>query len=92
MPILIVMVLFLTKPILAKIKDCYKEVSQAEKNECMAFQRDQAAWGFMTAVTEYCAAEEEIHESLGGSIYPMLLDECMAKKLGLLTRDLKSAN
>ncbi len=92
MPFLIVTVLLLSTLSFAKIKDCYKEVSQAEKNECMLFERDQAVGRLMTAVTESCATEDEVQESRGGSIYPMLLDECMTKKLDHLTKDLKAEN
>ena len=40
----------------------------------------------MIEITKWCADKDEIKESLGGSIYPMLLDECMAKKLDKLAK------
>jgi len=78
---------FLLIPILssAKFNDCYKEVTQADKNECMLYERDLAVGKLMEEVTTYCSKQDEIKEAKGGSIYPMLVDECMAKKLNQLT-------
>ena len=70
----------------ARIIDCHSEITQSEKNECMAFERDQAVGRLMTKVTEDCAKDEEVKDAKGGSIYPMLVDECMAKKLDRLTK------
>lgn len=83
---LILMLLFTTS-IFANTLDCYKEVTQADKNECMAFERDQAIGRLVKNVTEKCADENEISDSQGGSIYPMLLDECMAKEFNKLAKD-----
>lgn len=71
---------------LAKVNECYKEISQADKNECMLFERDRAVGRLMIEITTWCADKDEVKESLGGSIYPMLLDECMAKKLDKLAK------
>lgn len=73
----------------AKISDCYKEVTQAGKNECMAYERDLAVGRVMMEVTESCAEKEEIKASKGGTIYPMLLDECMANQLNELVEQVE---
>jgi hypothetical protein len=70
----------------AGTKECHIEVTQAEKNECMLFERDQAVGRLMIKITKWCAEKDEVKESLGGSIYPMLLDECMARKLDKLAK------
>jgi hypothetical protein len=70
----------------ASIRDCHREITQSEKNECMAFERDQAVGRLMTKVTEDCAKDDEVKDAKGGSIYPMLVDECMAKRLDRLAK------
>ncbi len=52
----------------------------------MAFERDQAVGRLMTKVTEDCAKDDEVKDAKGGSIYPMLVDECMAKRLDRLAK------
>lgn len=84
--LLILTVLLISSLSYARIKDCHKEITQAEKNECMLYERDLAVGRLMTKVTEYCAKTDDVKEAKGGSIYPMLVDECMAKTLDRLTK------
>ena len=81
MPIALVLALLVSLNSFAGTKQCHRELSQADKNECMAFERDKAVGTLMTRVTEYCSHDSEIQEAKGGSIYPMLLDECMTREL-----------
>jgi len=74
---------------LASPRDCYKEQNQSDKNECMLFERDRAVGRVMTEVTEYCADQDEIRAAQKGTHYLMLLDECMAKELNNLARDVE---
>ena len=91
MPILLIMAmsLFFSSFSYAKVNDCYKEISQAAKNECMLFERNKSVGRLMAKITRWCADKEELQESMGGSIYPMLLDECMAKKLDYLSKHIE---
>jgi len=43
----------------------------------------------MAKITRWCAQKEELKASIGGSIYPMLLDECMANKLDYLSKHIE---
>lgn len=83
--ILILLITF-SLPSFAKLKDCYAKVSQAEKNECMTFEKDQVIGQLMTRITLICSEKEEIRDSKGGSIYPMILDECIAKEITKLLK------
>ena len=65
----------------ARPRDCYKKISQANKNECMTLERDKAIGQLMIKITLDCSEKEEIKESKGGTIYPMLLDECMTLEI-----------
>ncbi|MBA2405922.1 MAG: hypothetical protein H0V66_14190 [Bdellovibrionales bacterium] len=85
MPIL--MLLLLLSPLgFTREQDCRKNDSWAEKNECMAFERDQAVGRLMTKVTEDCAEESKVEDSEGEREYQMVLDECMVKKLDDLSK------
>ena len=86
MPSLMILLFIYSSLGFAKVRTCYREITQAEKNECMLFERDQAVGRLMTKVSEYCAKTEAVREAKGGSIYPMLLDECLAKTLDRLTK------
>ena len=55
----------------------------------MMFEKDRAIGRFMKELTEKCAEEKEIKESKGGSIYSMLLDECMVEELDDLSKALR---
>lgn len=76
----------------ASLRDCYRQVSQADKNECMMFEKDRSIGRFMKELTEKCAEEDEIKESKGGSIHSMLLDECMIEELDDLSQKMKKDN
>lgn len=84
--LIIAMSLLFSSLSFARTKECHAEITQADKNECMLFERDRAVGRLMIEITKWCADKDEIKESLGGSIYPMLLDECMAKKLDKLAK------
>jgi hypothetical protein len=73
----------------ASLRDCYRQVSQADKNECMMFEKDRAIGRFMKELTQKCAGNEEIKDSKGGTIHSMLLDECMINKLDDLAEAMK---
>jgi hypothetical protein len=92
MPILLIMAmsLFFSSFSFAKFNECYKEISQAAKNECMLFERDKSVGKLMAKITKWCADKEELKASVGGSIYPMLLDECMAKKIDYLSKHIEN--
>lgn len=85
---LLLLALSISQPALASLRDCYRQVSQADKNECMMFEKDRAIGRFMKELTEKCAKDEEIKESKGGSIHSMLLDECMVEELDDLSKKL----
>lgn len=72
----------------ARTSDCLKEASQADKNECMSYERDKAVGELVKKVTEKCTKDLELEESEGGSIYPMLLDECLAKEFRSLKKSI----
>ncbi len=86
--LLSILVLFISHSTLASLRDCYRQVSQADKNECMMFEKDRAIGRFMKELTKKCAQDEEIKESKGGSIHSMLLDECMIEELDDLSKKL----
>lgn len=86
--LLLLIPLFISQTALASLRDCYRQVSQADKNECMMFEKDRAIGRFMKELTEKCAEDEEINESKGGSIHSMLLDECMIEELDDLSKAL----
>ena len=52
-------------------------------------QRHNSVGRLMAKITRWCAEKEELKESIGGSIYPMLLDECMANKLDYLSKNIE---
>ena len=87
MPSLLIALVLYSSFALAKISDCHREISQADKNECMTFEKDRAIGKLMKRVTEYCAEKDQVSDSKGGSIYPMILDECMTKELLELTQE-----
>lgn len=70
----------------AGLQDCHRQVSQADKSECMLFEKDRAIGRLMSEITKSCALRAEIRESKGGSIYPMLIDECMVKEINELSK------
>jgi uncharacterized protein YecT (DUF1311 family) len=80
----IIIFVLISLPSFADVKDCHRQVSQADKSECMMFEKDRAIGRLMTEITKECAEKKEIRESKGGSIYPMLIDECMIKEINSL--------
>lgn len=67
-------------------KECTKKITQAEKNECMALLKDEAIGNLVRNVSIYCSEKNEIKESEGGTIYPMLLDQCLEEEFRHLNR------
>jgi len=61
-------------------QDCLSEITQSEKSECMTLLKNEAIGDLVSVVSVYCSHKKEIKESEGGTIYPMLLDECMEKE------------
>lgn len=60
--------------------ECQKKITQAEKSECMELIKDEAIGDLVTHITVYCSEKKEIKESEGGTLYPMLLNQCLEKE------------
>ncbi len=88
--LLIIALVFYSSLSMAKTSECYREVSQADKNECMAFEKNKAIGKLMKKVTEYCADKGQVSDSKGGSIYPMVLDDCMTKEILELAQEVEN--
>jgi hypothetical protein len=67
-------------------QNCLREITQAEKNECMTLLKNEAIGDLVTVISIYCSHKKVIKESEGGTIYPMLLDECMEKEFRRLIK------
>lgn len=55
MPSLLTSLVLCSSFALAKISDCHQEISQADKNECMSFEKVKALDKLMKKVTKFCA-------------------------------------
>lgn len=88
MTYLIIFLVSLANGVHASVQDCYRQITQADKNECMTFEKDRAIGRFMAAITKKCARDKEVRESAGGTLQSMLLDECLINELQDLTQDL----
>ena len=84
--LLLIVLTFLSFNTFAGLQDCRRQVSQADKSECMLFEKDRAIGRLMTEITKSCAERSEIKESKSGSIYPMLVDECMIQEINTLLK------
>jgi hypothetical protein len=85
----ILILLFLISSSFANTDSCEQEVTQVEKNECMIFERNKAIGDLMKKVTIRCSRTPELKAAKGGSIYPMLLDECIEKEVRRLVESLE---
>jgi hypothetical protein len=85
---MIYLIIFLVSFAHASVRDCYRQITQADKNECMTYEKDRAIGRFMAALTKKCSREKEVKESAGGTLQSMLLDECLIRELREVTQDL----
>ena len=86
---IIISFLFLLSQALADSDDCQNEITQGEKSHCMTYERNLAIGELMKKVTIRCSKNPEIKVSKGGSLYPLLLDECIEKEITKISEELE---
>lgn len=87
--ILLALVLVLPLAAFAQADNCENPETQIELNICSAKAAKEALLGLEQKIYMVCAQKEEIAQSRGGSIYPLLLNLCVAEKLEQITKKLK---
>ena len=86
---IIILFLLLLSQAIAASDDCQNEVTQVEKSHCMTYERNLAIGELMKKVTIRCSRNPEIKASKGGSLYPLLLDECIEKEITEISQELE---
>lgn len=86
MKLLLFLLLTITS-VQASRRDCYRQITQADKNECMMYEKDRAIGRFMATLTKKCAGRPEVKEASGGTLQSMLLDECLIEELNEMEKE-----